>query len=313
MEQTGRWQTGAAPRRGVAIGLGVLVTFLWATSVVMIRFALTEEDIDPIGFAGVRFMLAGLLLLPLAIGGARRSSIRNGSRGWLVRVGIYGLIVFCLAQLGFYFSAAELPAATIGLFMGLAPVVAAVITLRDRHERASLPQLVGIALLVAGVAAYFGLAIPTDISLVALVTVVSIPLFVGGGARLGRDVAVDSIRFGGPITMTAIAMLVGAGALLALGLVLEGVPAFSARTWLLIVWMAAVNGAFTYSLWAQSQRTLRAVESSVLGDLTVIQIAIVGWIVLDEALDPTQVLGLLVAVAGVVVVQTAPMLRKTAS
>ena len=78
---------------------------------------------------------------------------------------------------------------------------------------------------------------------------------------------------------------------------------------MLIVWLAAVNTALAYTLWTQVQRTLRAVESSVLADLTVILIAVLGWFVLDESLDPVQVGGLLLAVAGVFLVQLAPTLR----
>ena len=78
---------------------------------------------------------------------------------------------------------------------------------------------------------------------------------------------------------------------------------------LLIVWLAAVNTAFTYTLWTQIQRTLRAVESSVLADLTVILIAVLGWAVLDESLGALEIAGLLLAVAGVFLVQLAPTLR----
>jgi drug/metabolite transporter (DMT)-like permease len=69
------------------------------------------------------------------------------------------------------------------------------------------------------------------------------------------------------------------------------------------------NTALTYTLWAQSQRSLRAVESSVLGDLTVVQVALLGWVVLGEGLHFAQIAGIVLALAGVVVVQIAPMLQ----
>ena len=132
---------------------------------------------------------------------------------------------------------------------------------------------------------------------------------VGGSARLGRHLALDVRRvFGGPLGLTALAMSVGGVATLLLGLLLEGPPSFSLRAWLLIIWLAAVNTALTYTLWAQTQRTLRAVEASVLGDLTVVLVALLGWLVLGEALGPVQIVGLLLAVAGVLFVQLAPLL-----
>ena len=66
------------PGRAAAVAIGVIVTFLWATSVVLIRLGLTEEAVDPIGFAGVRFTLAALILrapgAATAAGGPRVAS-----------------------------------------------------------------------------------------------------------------------------------------------------------------------------------------------------------------------------------------------
>ena len=301
---------GPAPSRPVAIALGIVVTFLWATSVVLIRVGLTTEDVQPIGFAGVRFTLAAILLLPLATPQLRAVRVWRAGRRPLLGVAAYGLLMFCLAQVGFYLALGELSAATVGLLMGLAPVVTALVTIRDRRERANALQVIGIAVLIVGVVVYFGLEQPEAGISLALLAGVSIPIVVGASARLGRHLAVDARRvFGGPLGLTALAMTVGGVTTLSLALVLEGVPGFSPRAWLLIVWLAAVNTAFTYTLWTQIQRTLRAVESSVLADLTVILIAVLGWAVLDESLGALEIAGLLLAVAGVFLVQLAPTLR----
>ena len=301
--------TGPAPRRGVAIALGIVVTFLWATSVVLIRLGLTTEEVDPIGFAGVRFTLAAFLLLPLALPRLRAVRVWTANRRSLLGVGVYGLLMFCLVQVAFYKALGELSAATVGFLMGLAPLVTAWVTIRSRHERASSLQVLGIGVLIVGVVVYFGLELPEVGVSVPLLAGIAIPVIVGGSARLGRHLALDARRlFGGPLGLTALAMTAGGLTTLLLALVLEGVPTFSLRAWLLIVWLAAVNTALTYTLRTQTKRTLRAVESSVLGDLTVILIAALGWLVLEEALDPVQVGGLLVAVGGVFLVQLAPTL-----
>jgi probable blue pigment (indigoidine) exporter len=204
-------------------------------------------------------------------------------------------------------------ASTVGLFMGVAPVVTAVVAMRHKHERASTLQLGGIAVLMAGVVVYFGPGAPPPDATAGLVAAASIPVVVGGAAVLGRRVAVGSRDHGGPASMTAIAMLVGASMTLVIAWLVEGVPAFSLTSWLLIAWLAVVNTALTYTLWAQSQRSLRAVESSVLGDLTVIQVALLGWVVLGEGLGGAQIVGLVVALSGVVVVQVAPVFSRARS
>jgi drug/metabolite transporter (DMT)-like permease len=301
--------TGAAPRRSTAVLLGVIVTFLWSSSVVLIRLGLTEEDVDPIGFAGVRFALAAILLLPLAAPRLRAARVWEASPRSLLGVAVYGLLMFCVAQVAFYVALGDLTASTVGLLMALAPIVTAVMVMRSKHERASLVQVGGISVLIIGVVVYFGVELPNEAGL-ALLAGAAIPLVVGASARLGRYLAVDAQLFGGPLGLTALAMVVGGFATLILALIVEGIPAFSARAWLLIIWLAAVNTALTYTLWTQSQRSLRAVESSVLGDLTVILIALLGWIVLGEALDLGQVLGLLLVLSGVVIVQFVPIWRR---
>jgi drug/metabolite transporter (DMT)-like permease len=301
---------GPAPSRRTAVALGIVVTFLWATSVVLIRVGLTEEDVPPIGFAGVRFTLAAILLLPLALPRLRTVRVWTAPRRSLLGVAAYGLLMFCLAQVGFYVALGDLSVATVGLLLGLAPVVTALVTIRDRQERANVLQVIGVGVLVVGVLVYFGLELPEVGFSMALVAGISIPIIVGASARLGRHLAIDARRlFGGPLGLTALAMTVGGVTTLLLALAVEGLPTFSPRAWLLIVWLAAVNTALAYTLWTQVQRTLRAVESSVLADLTVILIAVLGWFVLDESLDPVQVGGLLLAVAGVFLVQLAPTLR----
>lgn len=303
--------TGPALGRGIAITLGIVVTFLWATSVVLIRLGLTTESVDPIGFAGVRFTLAALLLLPLALPRLRAGRVWNAGPRSLLEVAFYGLLLFCLAQIAFYQALGELSAATVGLLMGLAPVVTALIVIRSHQERASWIEVIGIAVLIGGVVAYFGIEATDEVPPGAWLAGIAIPLIIGGSARLGRHLAVRAQqKFGGPLGLTAMAMTVGGSSTLVLALLTEGVPSFSARAWLLILWLAAVNTALTYTLWTLTQRTLRAVEASVLADLTVIIIALLGWVVLDETLGLVQVAGLVLALLGVALVQFAPAIRR---
>jgi drug/metabolite transporter (DMT)-like permease len=50
-------------------------------------------------------------------------------------------------------------------------------------------------------------------------------------------------------------------------------------------------------------RTLTAVESSVMNNTMLVQIAILAWIFLGETLDARQLAGLAIAVAGILIVQ----------
>jgi drug/metabolite transporter (DMT)-like permease len=70
-----------------------------------------------------------------------------------------------------------------------------------------------------------------------------------------------------------------------------------------ITWLAIVNTAFAFTLWNHTLRTLSAVESSVINNTMLIQVAILAWLFLGERLNRQELLGLALAGIGAFVVQ----------
>src|SRR5690606_15006328 len=94
----------AEPRTGRQHALAVLqalfVTFLWSTSWVLIKIGLDDLDLAPLSFAGLRYALAALVLLPFGIRAVRS---RGGDHvpvdtRLALRVAIYGLLFVAVAQ-----------------------------------------------------------------------------------------------------------------------------------------------------------------------------------------------------------------------
>ncbi len=104
-------------------------------------------------------------------------------------------------------------------------------------------------------------------------------------------------------------MGVGGILLLASGLASETRPDLDIRAWLIVAWLAIVNTALAFALWNHTLRTLTAVESSVLNNTMLVQIALLAWIFLGEQLRPWQVAGIVLAVAGTLAVQLGPRRR----
>jgi drug/metabolite transporter (DMT)-like permease len=88
------------------------------------------------------------------------------------------------------------------------------------------------------------------------------------------------------------------------GIAVQGLPELSLQSVLIIGWLAVVNTAFAFTLWNHTQRTLPAIESSIINNTMLIQIAILAWIFLGEALDRREIAGLILAGAGTLIVQT---------
>jgi drug/metabolite transporter (DMT)-like permease len=98
-------------------------------------------------------------------------------------------------------------------------------------------------------------------------------------------------------------MGVGAIVLLGTGVASGGLPTMTLTTGLIVGWLAIVNTAFAFTLWNSTLRHLTAVESSVINNTMLIQIAALAWLFLGEALSALQLAGIAVVTVGTLVVQ----------
>ncbi len=91
--------------------------------------------------------------------------------------------------------------------------------------------------------------------------------------------------------------------MLAWGGILEGVPTLGWIECLMLIWMAVINTAFAFTLWNLTLQTLTAMESSIINNTMLVQIAILAWIFLGEEIDLKMGVGLVLVSFGVVLVQ----------
>ncbi len=301
------------PSRGRAIALAIFVTFLWSTSWILIKVGFQREELEPLSFAGLRYALAALILLPLGWPALRHARPWAAGHGLMLRAAVLGLLLYAVAQ-GAAFAALDLlPAATVGLVLSSTPVAVALLSRGHGTEGATRIQALGVGVLVAGALLYLGLdAVPAGALLGVGIALVGM-LATAVGAQMGRALARDAMdRFGGAVALTGVTMAIGATVLLASGVALEGIPRLSVTGWLICGWLAIVNTAFAFTIWNHTMRRLTAIESSVLNTAMLVQIAILAWVFLGETLDVRQILGLGLALCGVLLVQLAPTLRASA-
>lgn len=85
-----------------------------------------------------------------------------------------------------------------------------------------------------------------------------------------------------PLTVTLVSMGIGSVLLLGLGLATEPWPVMTGQSWLLILFLAVVNTAVAFTLWNHTQRTLSAMESSIINNTMLIQITLLAWLFLGK-------------------------------
>jgi drug/metabolite transporter (DMT)-like permease len=284
-----------------AVLQALLVTFLWSTSWVLIKIGL-RASLPAITFAGLRYGLAFLCLAPLALSRpATRVAMRRLPLSLWMQLGLLGVLFYALTQGAQFLSLAYLPAATVSLLLNLSPVAVLLLGSVLIDERPSLAQIAGVALSVGGAALYFfPLELPTDQMFGLAVALVGV-LANAGSSLLGRRVNRGGVL--DPLLVTLVSMGVGAAILLAVGITVQGFGQLRALDWAIIGWLAVVNTALAFTLWNRTLRTLTAVESSVINNTMLPQTVILAWLFLGESLGEKQIVGLVLAGIGALVVQ----------
>jgi len=283
-----------------AVWLALVVTVLWSSSWVIIRFGLDDEGLEPITFAGLRYAAASLVLLAGALSRpTTREQLRSVLRSGWAELATLGLVFYAITQGAQFVALDHQPAATTSLVLSLTPLVVVVLSGRSLGERPSGRQVAGAATVAAGAGLYFSgsLGATTAGMIAAAVALIANAL----SALLGRRV--HRVEGTVPLVTTTVSMTVGASALLVAGLAVEGWPHLTARALLIVAWLAVVNTAAAFTLWNLSLRHLTAAESVAINNTMLIQIAILGWIFLSEVPGPGQLVGIALVTAGVVASQ----------
>ena len=107
-----------------AILLALLVTFLWSTSFILIKWGLTE--IPPLTYAGLRYSLAFLCLLPFAFTKNNKTAIKTLKKNEWLKLSLYGLLFIAFTQGAMFMGLQLLPAVTVSLWLNFTPIVVAV-------------------------------------------------------------------------------------------------------------------------------------------------------------------------------------------
>lgn len=275
------------------------VTFLWSTSWVLIKFGL--KDIPALTFAGLRYTLAFLCLLPFAIRARHMGTLRRLSIGGWLQLIVLGLLLYSVTQGAMFLSLFYMPAVTTSLLLSFTSIVVALLGLAWLKEQPTWLQWGGTALYLAGVLVYF---YPAQIPAGEVAGLIVVGVCVLGNALstiLGRRVNRSGTLE--PATVTVVSMGIGSVVLLAGGIAVQGLPRLTPTHWAIIAWLAAVNSALAYTLWNRTQQTLAAFESSIINNTMLFQIALLAWVFLGEQITWQKAIGMLVAALGTLVVQ----------
>jgi drug/metabolite transporter (DMT)-like permease len=282
-----------------AILLALLVTFLWSTSFILIKWGL--DEIPPLTFAGLRYSLAFLVLLPLAFTPKNKAAIKNLSQNDWTKLILYGLLFIAFTQGAMFMGLKLLPAVTVSLWLNFTPLIVAIMAIFFLREYPTILQWGGAILFIVGIVTYFFPVSLSESQGLGLIVMTVGVLTNSSSSVLGRDIN-RSGKFN-PLVVTVISLGFGSVVLLITGIIVQGLPPISTQNLLYLLWLAVINTALAFVIWNYTLRTLTAMESSIINGTMLIQIAILAWIFLGEGITLQEIIGMAVAAAGAVLVQ----------
>jgi len=266
---------------------------------VIIKLGLNE--IPPLTFAGLRYSIAFLCLLPFAYSKKNKTIIKNLQRKDWLKLFLLGVLFYAFTQGTQFIGLSLLPAVTVSLWLNFTPLIVAVLAIFLIKEFPTVFQWIGVTIFLIGIFTYFYPVILDNSQSLGLI-VMSVGVFANAAsAVLGRSI--NRKENLSPLTVTIISMGIGSIILLMSGIIIQGFPPVSSQNILYLFWLAVINTAVAFTIWNLTLRTLTAMESSIINGTMLIQIAVLAWIFLGEEISLQEVFGMLIAIAGALLVQ----------
>jgi drug/metabolite transporter (DMT)-like permease len=252
------------------------------------------EELAPFWSAGLRFVVAGMLLVAIVFV-ARRPFPRG--RGFTGAI-LYGVVAFAGSYALIYSAVRDVPAGTTMVLIALVPLFTFGLAILQRQERFHVQGLIGALIALGGVAVIvadqLGAAVPIGSLLLILAGVV----FIAEGG-----VILKSVPRSDPFATNAVAMLAGAAILAGVSMVAGEAWAIPTEpaTWASLTYLVLFGsiGLFGLYLFALRRWTASAVSyTTLLMPLVTLPLAA---LLISEEVSASFLAGGAIALAGVYV------------
>lgn len=258
--------------------------------------------------AFLRFAIAAAALAPWTARAAAEPPLTGSQRLQLFLMAFFGNFLFTLAMLN---GVARTTATAAGVILATLPAVVALLSWWLLGERPTRRMLAAVALAVAGIALLqFARGPDTGMGATTLLgnaLMLAAVCCEAGYVILSRRLA-STLR---PLRISALINLWGLALAAPLALWQIGaagwmLPPLSAGLWALLVFYALAASFVAVWLWMAGMRRLRASEAGVFTVALPVSATLIGVLLLGERLSPLHLAALAAAVAGVLLIATAP-------
>jgi drug/metabolite transporter (DMT)-like permease len=291
----------AGSRLGSTDLLLLLMTVIWGSNFTAIKYSI-GDNLLPLSFNGLRFVLASILMVIAALASGRTLKVARGD-GW--RLFGLGLLANTLYQSFFITGMAYTRAGNAALILATTPMFTAVISRIRRQEYFTPRGIAGLFLAFGGILLIIlsgeskvsvGETVMGDCLLV--ISTVCWSIYTVGSKRL--------VHTYGSVKATAFMMITGTPLLLlvcAPSLLRQDWSRVRPIAWAGVIYSGVFAIAFAYIIWNHGVRKIGSTRTAIYSNVTPIVAVLVAWPTLGEAPTPGQVIGAVVIFAGLYLVR----------
>lgn len=288
-------------RANLPLLVWLLLCLIWGSTWMFIKLGL--QDLPPFTFAGVRFVIAALILGCLVAW--RRRPLPRSRREWALIVGT-GILSFTINYGLLFWGEQRTSSGLAAILQTIIPVFGLVIAhFYLPEERITQPKIFGVLLGIAGVAVIFSNQM-THEKPAALWG--SIAIVVGAFGAAYANVLVKA--HGGKIDLATLAlgqMICGLIPLLIVGVTTEGNPfklQWTPLALLSLGYLSVIGSAVAFLLYYWLVRNIKVTNTMLIPLVTPLIAVTLGMLVLDESLTWRIIAGSLAIMSGIGLIVT---------
>lgn len=290
--------------KGNTIFWAIIACLLWSTAYAGIKIGLQYDK--PFHFAGIRFIISGLLILPFTV----RPSvyIRMLRNYWKVVLTVTVLQTLLNYSL-FYHGLDMVPGALGAVIVGSQPLVTSIVaSLMHSEDKLTKSKIItviaglsGVILISAGRQAFhFGTS----------VELIGIAMLLAANAALSVSNVIVSLKSKGlnPMVLSSSSLLAGGLILYLISLPAEGVPSrpLPAEYWLALAWLS-IMAAVTFSIWFRllQRPGVKVSELNLWKFIIPVVGAILSWLIVPgENPEWITISGMIIIIASLILFHT---------
>jgi drug/metabolite transporter (DMT)-like permease len=277
------------------IAWAIITCLLWSTAYPFIKIGL--EYSTPLHFAGSRFIIAGLMILPFTLRPGEYIRMLKANKSLVIWVTLLQtLINYTL----FYIGMERVPGAIGAVIVGSQPFVTAIVSrILIRDERFTRAKVVTIILGLAGIVLVsagrqgFNFSVPAELAGIAMIFIANISTATSNVliSKNGKNM--------NPLVLSSFSLLIGGLLIFLFSFAVEDVPSkpdFPLNYWLVLIWLAFMS-AFTFSKWyvLLKRPEVKVSELNLWKFIIPVFGAILSWIIVPgEKADWVTVIGIII-------------------